>query len=322
SFKIVIEQRQNDIINTSTKKIQSELSSVVSDLMTLSDNTNLQGFLSTGDLKYLTALSENFYSFSKRKRFYDQIRFLNKTGMEIVRVNFNNGNPGIVPEDKLQNKGKRYYFSDTYQLNRDEVFVSPFDLNIEKGEIEKPLKPMIRFGTPLYDKEGEKQGIVLVNYLGKRLIRLLGTQPENPMTPLLLLNAEGFWLKGERAEQEWGFMYKNRQDRRFGVAFPEAWEEISLNRSGQFVSKAGMFTFCSIYPFSDALKSSTGSYEPFAPSAGYITGKSYHWKIVSFVPDNLLNATSRSIFKHLMILRPIFLRHIRWRSMASGPKKL
>jgi signal transduction histidine kinase/CheY-like chemotaxis protein/PAS domain-containing protein len=227
--------------------------------------------------------------------------------MEIVRVNFNMGNPVVVPDDKLQNKGKRYYFADAYQLNRDEVFVSPFDLNVERGEVEKPLKPMIRFGTPLFDKDGEKQGIVLLNFFGKYLLTHFNPQSKPVFAPLFLLNSRGFWLKGEQPEQEWGFMYENGNNNRFDVDFPEEWKEISLNQTGQWITKAGMFTFKSVYPFSDALKSSTGSRVPFAPSAGYLTGESYHWKIVSFVPADHLNAASISNFRNLIILDMFFL---------------
>ncbi len=62
--------------------------------------------------------------------------------MEIVRVNYNRGEPYIIPENRLQFKGGRYYFADTFRLGRGEFFISPFDLNIEQGKIEKPLKPM------------------------------------------------------------------------------------------------------------------------------------------------------------------------------------
>jgi len=64
---------------------------------------------------------------------YDQIRFLNETGMEQIRINFNKNNPFIVSEDKLQNKAKRYYFTDTFALEPGRIFISPFDLNIEPG---------------------------------------------------------------------------------------------------------------------------------------------------------------------------------------------
>ena len=96
--------------------------------------------------------------------FYDQIRFLDNTGKEVVRINYNDGNPAIVPQSQLQDKKDRYYFQEAIALAPEETYISPMDLNIEHGEIEVPLKPMIRFGTPVFNSNGHRQGIVLINY--------------------------------------------------------------------------------------------------------------------------------------------------------------
>ncbi len=85
----------------------------------------------------------------------------------------------VADQCKLQNKKNRYYFRDVFKLNQGEVFVSPLDLNIERGEIEQPLKPMIRFGTPIFDKYSNKRGIVLLNYLGSKLLNRYKDQMDN-----------------------------------------------------------------------------------------------------------------------------------------------
>ncbi len=65
-------------------------------------------------------------------------QLLDNDGMEILRVNYNNGKPEAVPQDKLQNKASRYYFTESQKLGPNEIYVSPFDLNIENGKIEQP----------------------------------------------------------------------------------------------------------------------------------------------------------------------------------------
>ena len=132
--------------------------------MILSENQNLQAFLEMGEFQYYFSLAQEFLSFANQRELYDQIRFIDETGMEIVRVNFNNGEPTIVPTDQHQFKGDRYYFQDTFQLEAGQVFVSPLDLNIEHGEIEQPIKPMIRFGTVVFDADGQKRGVIVLNY--------------------------------------------------------------------------------------------------------------------------------------------------------------
>ena len=92
------------------------------------------------------------------------------SGMEIFRVNYNNGYPIKVSKPDLQFKGNRNYFNETVKLHQNEIYFSPLDLNVEKGKIEYPLKPMIRIGMPMMDKEGQKIGIVLLNYLAEKTL--------------------------------------------------------------------------------------------------------------------------------------------------------
>jgi len=286
--------------------IDHEFEMVVSDLMILREQAERYlNFADAGNLGSAN-LSKAFLSISRERRFYDQIRYIDDRGMEIIRINFNDGTPGIVSQNQLQNKSRRYYFRDCYQLFRGEVFVSPFDLNIEHGEIEQPLKPMIRFGTPVFDSHGIKQGIVLLNYLGARLIRGITRHDDGP-EQVMLLNSDGFFLKGPTPEDEWGFMYNDRQHKTFGQTFPQAWQTISTSESGQFHSKAGMITFQTVSPLIAGWKSSSGSREAFSQSATQIEGKQFFWKIMSRVSSDTLSRLPLRRFHRLLLIYAVLL---------------
>ena len=302
SDRTINEARETNIVSLLMQVITSDFKSVVSDLMILSEKNELRTMLESGEVAHRRAVAEEFLSYSKRKHLYDQIRFLDETGMEVVRINFNDGKPAIVRENKLQSKGKRYYFKDAFQLERGEVFVSPLDLNIERGKIEQPLKPMIRFGTPVFDSHGRKRGIVLLNYFGAKMIRDLERAHVSSQGQLMLLNRDGFLLKGPMPEDEWGFMYEDRSDRTFGKAFPEAWHRISGAESSQFYNADGLFTFTTVHPLSEAQKSSTGSGKAFEASTAQITSKDYFWKIVSRVSPDILKAASQRVLGALLLL--------------------
>jgi PAS domain S-box-containing protein len=287
------------------ESIIGDFKSVVSDLMILSAHDELQVMLESDEASHRKALAQEFLVFCDKKGLYDQIRFLDETGMEVVRVNFNDGEPYIVPEDQLQFKGDRYYFKDTFQLEQGEVFVSPFDLNIEQGKIEQPPKPMIRFGTPIFDNHGRKRGIVILNYLGAKMLNDLKRMPVQTSGEVMLLNPDGFWLKGQRPEDEWGFMYEDRSNRTFGNAFPEAWQRISGAESGQFHNPDGLFTFATVYPFLEAQKASTGLGKVFELSAAQLKYREYYWKIVSHVSPEVLSAEPRRVLDRLLLLDAI-----------------
>lgn len=299
--RVIIETEEIQHVGHQVDIVVNDFQVVVSDLIFLSGQNELQMILESGDAGWREALAEEWLSFSACKRLYDQIRYLDETGMEVVRVNFNDGNPYIVPDEQLQSKAKRYYFEDTLLLGQGEVFVSPFDLNIELGEIEQPLKPMIRFGTPVFDGSGQKRGIVIVNYLGANLLHDFG-QISDCCGQHLLSNAGGFWLKGLTPEDEWGFMFDDRSDRTFGNDFPEAWQVILETESGQFHNDDGMFTFATVYPLLEGQKSSVGAGQPYEPSAQQIEAQEYYWKIISYVAPDILSASVNASLGWLLLL--------------------
>jgi PAS domain S-box-containing protein len=297
--KTILEIQAVESLNGQNEQIINEFTYIVSDLMFLSEQHELQELLENDSASQRQILAEEYRRFSNRKRFYDQIRFLDKTGMEIVRVNFNAGFPSIVPPSKRQGKGERYYFRDTFVLDKEEVFVSPFDLNIEKGQIENPLKPMIRFGTPVFDCAGQKRGIILLNYLGAELLRKLDKMAESSSSHIMVVNAEGFWLKGVRDKDEWGFMYKDGINRTFGNRFPKEWQKTLQKKSDQFYTKNGLFTFITIYPLLEGQKSSTGALDAFSQSLANLNTQDYYWKIISHVPQQTLYDKQIYILWHL-----------------------
>ena len=305
--RYIVEEKETDILTLIEESIGNHFESVVSDLLYLSGKSQLLSLIDGSEAATQKAVARDFLLYSQKKKLYDQIRFLDESGMEVVRVNFNNGRPEIVNKEKLQNKGKRYYFKDTIALKQGEIFVSPLDLNVEKGKIEMPLKPMIRFGTPVFDSNGKKRGIVLLNLFASKVIGKIRIIAENPSRQIMFLNSDGYYFIGPKASDEWAFMYKDRKDRTFKNAFLNEWRNISNNKSGQFMTVGGLFTFTTINPISGSLKSSTGSAMPFEPSARQLKAKEYYWKIVTRVSPAILNARVNNLKNNLFIFDAILL---------------
>ncbi|MDM8540354.1 response regulator [Desulfococcaceae bacterium HSG9] len=307
--KLITETREKYTLSLLKQVIANDLQTVLSDLMILAAKNELQAMLirTSGAAAQRKALAHEYLHYAARKKMYDQIRFLDSAGMERVRINFNNGTPLIVPDNQFQSKSQRYYFKDTFQLKRGEVFISPFDLNIEHGSIEYPLKPMIRFGTPVFDFARRKRGIVIVNYRGATIIRKLERNFVNSPGTLILLNSDGYWLKGPVAEDEWGFMYEHKKNKTFGKAFPEAWQRIAAQREGTFYTSDGLFTFATVTPLLishqfSVVSSKVDDSIPFKP---YNMARS--WKIVSHIESPILNAISQKALNKLIIINSIFI---------------
>ncbi len=291
---LLAEERQN--IEKLLRIANDDVQSVTADLFFLSVHPMLHQILENDSPIFRQKLADDFKLFSSRSMLYDQIRFLDETGMERIRINFNGSQPVIVSEVNLQNKGNRYYFADTFALEPGHIFVSPFDLNIEQGQIEYPLKPVIRFGTPVVDRTGEKRGIVLLNYLGAKLTDDLKQALPDPKDSFMLLNADGYWLKGQHSKDEWGFMYENRKDRTFAKRCPDAWEKILTRNEGQFDSNLGVYTFTTIRPLGNGMLSSTGSAAAFQSSNTPLSKENFYWKVVSLITKDKLKALKTELF--------------------------
>ena len=307
SHRAALEGEQTRLIEFQHKLISGEFDSTTGDLLFLADHNELQAYLDSQDAELKKAVANEYLLFATRKGFYDQVRFLDDTGMEVIRVNYNAGDAAIVPDEELQFKGDRYYFANTIQLDAGQVFVSPFDLNIEQGQVEQPLKPMIRFGVPVTDRREQKRGIVLLNYLGDDLLGKMEAAAEGSESEVMLLNEAGYWLTGPDPQAEWGFMFADKQLLTLANSSPQAWGQIISADSGQFETSDGLYTFATITPLNEGQVSSTGTSLANESSAGQVGSEDYFWKIVSLVRPETLTAAVKPTLQTIGLIAIPFL---------------
>ncbi|HCY83911.1 MAG TPA: hypothetical protein DHV36_02120, partial [Desulfobacteraceae bacterium] len=293
-----IRNEETSLIRVQAGAIRNELDMVTGDLLFLSKHNCLLQVLKEDD--GMEGVVRNFKLLAEIRGCYDQIRYLDQSGLEKIRVNYDNGRAEQIPEKSHQLKSNRYYFKDTMSLGPDKVYVSPFDLNIEKGRLESPFKPMIRFGTPVFDNAGRPKGIVLINYLGKSLFTHLKRMTKDKYNHIMLANRDGYWLKGLSSEDEWGFMIQGRQSKTMENRFPEAWAAVLNSEAGQVSTPAGWFTFDTIRPLGRGQTTATGSSDPHGSSRTRLGPDDYFWKLISVVPESKLAGMRQAIFRRTL----------------------
>lgn len=234
-----------------------EFRAVQADLLYLAQQVALQQFLS-GDDSSKETLQHDFQKLAESKAVYDQIRLLNESGKEVIRVNYSDGVATIVPEDELQTKAARYYYQAAMKLNEGEIFVSPFDLNLEYGEIEQPIKPVIRFLTPVFDQEGKRRGLLVLNYLGAHLLSKLKEISAGFVGRVMLVNLDGEYLLAPNPDHEWAWMLE--RDASFRQHYPEAWRRIKEGTVEEIRIGRGSFAIREITP--SARLSGSGGQDP------------------------------------------------------------
>ena len=282
-----VSREANEKLNVSLARrmVATDISSVARDLAFLAHHIEQQGLFQLSAEERQQRITLEFSAFIDKKALYDQIRFLDANGMESVRVNNIDGKSSPVTSDALQNKSSRYYFHEAFRLGRDKIYLSPLDLNIESGHIEYPLKPVMRFASPLFDLFGRKRGVIVLNYFGERLIENFTYAAANIADHIELINSDGYWLSHPVSDNEWGFMLGN--DNMMPKRYPSAWQQIATENSGQFENQNGLFTFATLYPTMVALETS----DPEAADNDTLVGADRFWKIVSRVTPEKLTIT-------------------------------
>ena len=108
-----------------------------------------------------------------------------------LRVNYRDRQAILIPPAELQDKSDRPYFRETIRLEKGEVYFSALDLNVEHGQIEKPIQPTLRIATPIFDAAGVRQGIIVLNYRADVLLERLREMRFSNDLEIHLLNQEG-----------------------------------------------------------------------------------------------------------------------------------
>ncbi len=268
------------ILENQERLVNLRFDNIAADTFFLTEFNGLKLAEETGDF---SGVERDFLSFATAKKDFDQLRFIDNNGVETVRVNSRNGITTAVPRDELQNKSTRYYVIEGMKLSQGEIYVSPLDLNIERGEVENPRVPMIRFVSPVYINQ-ERVGLIVINYRASQMLEDLESFGIRNQGRFLLLNQEGYYLASPDDEEEWGFMYPDGQLKRYSLIVPERWELIYSNETYLHESQVGIVSSRIIRPLSR------------------IGNDEYYWYAVNIIPKEKMTENTRSLVLQLFML--------------------
>ena len=170
---------------------------------------------------------------------YYQARFINARGMEIIRVNNEDGQLRLVPQGGLQYKGDRYYFKDAMVTPPGAVYFSPLDLNVEYGRLEVPHRLVLRVATVVQDDSGRVAGVVIINIFGEKILGALARLDHSLSSRVLLVDGAGFFA--EMVEVKGGTRFRAGTSeelgnlRSIGVLPPDGKTEVAVRTMGDII---------------------------------------------------------------------------------------
>ncbi|HEX5364711.1 MAG TPA: EAL domain-containing protein [Gallionella sp.] len=270
--------KENGILDaiSASHVIERSLAGSVRDILYLANDQELLAAAAKKNHKQqdLQSLLKELSLFAALNPKVHRIRWVDDDGLDILNIKNDKGLVEVLGAAERDDISDRYYFKKTVGLAQGQVYVSPLDLEFVHGKLTEPYQPLVRISTPVFDRQGRRNGILVVAIDAQDFLSHLKPNAMNPDNHLMLLNRDGYWLKGRNPEEEWGFMF-NRA-RTFASEYSSAWKEIAFADQGSFEDESGLWSFQTVYPLR--------SEQSAVAQAGETKLGEYYWKVVSFVP--------------------------------------
>jgi signal transduction histidine kinase len=167
---------------------------LASELLYLSASPALDNLVEHPNETSREKLERDFSVFATAYPYIYQLRYLDAAGHEVVRVDRMDHTVHPVPLAELQDKSDRYYFREAMALPAGRIFVSPLDLNIERGQVESPERPVIRVATPVADAAGTPRGLLIINLHAELFLRQVQQMAEVHGGTAYLFDRAGYYI--------------------------------------------------------------------------------------------------------------------------------
>lgn len=197
-------------------EIESGLNNHYKNLLTLRDVPPVQAIIrsransnidpESGDTlqQWRQRLEVIFIAFLNTHPEYQQIRYIDAAGDEIIRVQSGqNGEVQIVAEENLQNKFASLYVSETLKLAPDKAYYSDVTLNREHNVIQVPHLPVLRMATPVHIKDKQIFGLIVINIATEKLFSAVRSEANGLLRSIV--DERGYYLKHNNIEKTFGF---------------------------------------------------------------------------------------------------------------------
>ncbi len=273
--------QESAVIQRGIRWVERELEVATSDLRFVA--ALVTEALDDGSPAEFGALERSALAFMQSRPGYFQVRFLDATGVETLKVEQTRDGTHATTASRLQDKSEHEYFRQTMRLQSGEVFLSRMELNVEHGKLEEPHKPVIRLAMPIDDTAGQRRGVVVLNAHGSHFLQAFERNADESGVQRMIVNSEGYWLQ-HRPAVEWGFVLKHGQS--FRTTFPEVWSQLQVDRPGDVEAAEGLFRVDRV-----ALR-----------PAGQTTTEAHSWLFVSLIPRHVLDGVGVYAATPLLVL--------------------
>ncbi len=162
-----------------------------------------------------------FLGFMRNRDNYLQVRFIGSTEQQREVIRIENcpieKRLKIFQNQILEETDKDHYFYTAFNLDENQLYLSPINLHREHGNIIKPHQPTVRVATPIYSGTYESAGVLIIQVSMQKLLdKIQQRLPEHGL--LYIANAQGDYLL--HPDNSKAFAFEFAQTARMQDEFP------------------------------------------------------------------------------------------------------
>lgn len=147
--------------------------------------------------RWLQLVGGAFVEMATARPDYLELRLLtvDASGKELVRVSRTDGTLKIVAGPELKSKADSLYFQKARMLEQGAIYFSEINLNREGGEIQNPKVAVIRAIAPIFDRQGKRIALVVINQDFSAILKsLINLEDEGFSSRYYVVNDRGDFL--------------------------------------------------------------------------------------------------------------------------------
>ncbi len=250
----VILHEQQIHINLVEILFQQELNNLATNFLAFASTPGILQILTTPyDQTNRQTVNANLTNFLPKTEEYIQLQAFDNYDQELISIEKKGKQVAIKPSGKYTITAANDLLERRHLQGPDQATISPLNVaRNTKGEIKRPFRPIFQIGAPIFNRQQQKTGSIILTYKGQPLIDLFHqtmVQPPDhdayhPQSHPQILNENGYWLLTADKKNEWGFIRDSQ--RRFDHRFPEIWQLMRKQGHGQIKTADGLFTFVTI----------------------------------------------------------------------------
>lgn len=203
---------------------------VASVLQLLTYNQTLSDFVVSPDAQSKQALISLWESVVINQKWYTEIRFIDISGIEQLRLNYDVKGNDFFPAVTLQNEANEAYFIYARTLEDGELGTWGITLENRERQLLTPHVPIISIFTPVTIR-GERKGYLALNlnidYIAERL-----NSSATQEFAIEIINDQGYYIVNEAEDKQFGDLSPERAALRFSDQHPQAWLQFRYQKSG------------------------------------------------------------------------------------------